>query len=153
MSRDASFDDGGEEIELADEHELGDVAADQRALIAADIVSGVAFKDIAQKHGIHRTTLRRWRQEPEMIGLVAQIRGEVLAEIMGGLVSSATASIETLEAIRDDVEVRDTDRVRAAAILLGEWRSAHSTLELESRLAGLEHAAAQLSDNKKALEQ
>lgn len=124
---------------------------DKRAVLAAEIVAGRNFNDIAEDLGVHRSTVGRWRQDPAVIAAVSRARTEVLAGVVGALTTTALDSVRTLEEVRDDPEASNGDRIRAAVALLTEGRHALTLLDHDSRLADLEAIAEQIANNQKAL--
>ena len=138
---------GSESTEL----ELSELDDNRRAVLAAELVAGRPYNEIAADLGVHRHTVRRWRQDTELIGAVARARTEVLSGVVGALTTSALDSVRVIEEIRDDPEASNSDRMRAASTLLSESRAAHQTIEHEHRLADLEDAAERIANNKREL--
>ena len=136
---------------MTDEIEVFDDEA-KRATLAAAIVAGRSYGDIAADLDVHRNTITRWRQQPEVVAAVSFARTEVLTNVIGALTTTALESVTTLEEIRDDPDASNADRIRAAVALLTEMRHAHSQIEHEQRISDLEDAAARIADQKKALE-
>ena len=125
---------------------------DRHATLAAALVAGRSYGDIASDLDVHRNTITRWRQQPEVVAAVSCARTEILTNVIGALTTTALESVATLEEIRDDHDASNADRIRAAVALLAEMRHAHSQIEHEQRIADLEDAAARIADQRKALE-
>lgn len=113
---------------------MSQLSSKQLEAISA-ILKGLAPGQIAKLVGVSTRTLERWRKLPEFAAAISRIQENASRKVEVELVKDATnlscrlerlasKSLDTLEQILDNPEVRTSDRVQAAKLLLTEWQRA-----------------------------
>ena len=112
------------------------------------LLAGTSISATADRCGVNRTTVHRWRNDPAFQAVMAEASKEVFGEGRSILRSAFTAAAR---AISDDVHEGDTDKERCLVALrvvretVRAWGTEHTIREAEElneRLAALEGASA-----------
>lgn len=109
----------------------------QAALLLAEGNTALA---IADKLGVSRASIQRWKRVPAFQQAIRDIEQEVFLESMNLLKRSARAAIMTLIACMDP-KVSHYVRVQAASKLLDQAIELAVSREIEARLDALEQLA------------
>lgn len=113
----------------------------RRTKAALALASGATTDEAGQTAGVTGRTVRRWREEPAFRAEVAQLRREMLDDVLGQLGGAAVEAVKALRAALADKS--PGVRVRAAGLILTSLLTVREAVDVEERLAALEAAAAE----------
>lgn len=115
-----------------------DASADvlRRTKAALALAHGSTTDEAGQIVGVTGRTVRRWREEPAFRSEVAQLRRQMLDDVLGQLGGAAVEAVKTLRAALD--EESPGVRVRAATVILTSLITVREAVDVEERLAALE---------------
>ena len=118
----------------------GKISTKQRAAIAS-LLTESSVKDAAAKAGIGERTLHRWLKESKYEAFQAAYdaaQNEAVERAVARLAGELQPAIRTLSTIHQDTEQLASSRIRAASVILAEFRHQKEFNELEQRIAQLE---------------
>jgi hypothetical protein len=108
----------------------------------------------AKKARIGVTTLYRWLASPTFADALREARAQTFERTMAGLSAASETAVEVLREIMSEeaAAARETAsvRVRAARVALGAMLRAHSMIETEERLRGIEAQLKAIEDEQRA---
>ncbi len=102
------------------------------------LASGVTNEEAARIAGCSLATVERYKADPAFREYMARLGSETLQLVSERLISSAMSSVMTLEAIRDNEDARDSDRIKASNSLLDRLESFHELVKQQKRSDELE---------------
>ena len=92
-----------------------------KELAARLLAAGVSLEVVAERAGIARATLWRWRQRADFLTRLQELQREAWAGLMEDLRADAVRARETLREILDDPEAPVSDRRQTASFLLAKY--------------------------------
>lgn len=117
----------------------------RRTKAALALAHGSTTDEAGEIAGVTGRTVRRWRSEDaEFRAEVAQLRREMLDDVLGQLGGAAVKAVKTLVGAMDGNSLGI--RVRAAQILLASLLTVREAVDVEERLAAVEEAIARQAD-------
>lgn len=114
-------------------------AANDELIIEA-LAAGLSYADAGASARVTARTVGRRMSDPEFAACVSQRRGERVSEITGALTTMSRDAIDVLRAIMADG--KPGDQLRAAHLTLTLMSKFRSEIEMEQRLASVEHQLA-----------
>lgn len=128
---------------MAQNGSFTDLSERQVRAIAA-IMAGETIARAAKKASAGKRTIYTWMKDPAFAAALREARSKAMTEAISALAGLAGAAVSVL---REALKAKDTEadlRVRTAKIALDSLMRAHSTIDVEERLAAIE---AQLKEN------
>jgi len=94
----------------------------------------------AEAAGVGYRTLCRWMTDPSFTRALNQAEAEVISTNLRGLINDMDKNLEAMREIRNNPDVPEAVRLRAAQALDASTKTWHEVRTFESRLAALEAA-------------
>ena len=120
--------------------------ADYRAIV--ELAAGNGDIKAATAAGYCVGTLARRKRNPVFRAYLSDMRAEQLRSQSNTILDQVKPSVDRLAQLRDDPEVRDSTKVRAATALLDYAIRLRSEMEVANRVAELEARIAVLTGEK-----
>lgn len=111
----------------------------QYAAIAA-LVQGNSVTAAADVAKCGRRTLCTWLTTEGFRAALAEAERGVVEEACRRLTALSAKALDAIEAILDDEEASDTDRLRAASLVLSQILNLRESVAVEARIQALEEA-------------
>ena len=111
----------------------------KQAKAAIFLASGASIVSAAKRSEIGERTVHTWLANPSYRAHVAELRSASLARTSGAMVRSGLKASAVLHALLEDESA--TTRLRAAVAVLDCMLRMRTQVDLETRLAELEHTA------------
>ena len=113
------------------------LSARQRRFVIA-LLDARTIREAASKARIAETTAWRYLSEDAVKAAIARRQDAILAQVTDGIVADMSEARGVLVDIMRDASARDSDRVRAAGLILDAGLKLFEVLTLADRVAALE---------------
>lgn len=104
-------------------------------LLAAELAAGKSWGASAQELDVSKSTVKRRLRDPEFRKLVAEIRSEMLSEVLGRMVDKITGGVERVGALLENEE--PAIQLRAFRALMTFGLRLRETLDLDEQIRQL----------------
>jgi len=107
-----------------------------RDLAAVALASGKNIAEAAAAAGMTERTVQRWKEDPQFIARVEELRSEIVHDVAGRLAASMTRAAETLEGLLHSSNERV--KLSAAMQIIGLGLKVTELSEIQKKIEELE---------------
>lgn len=125
--------------------DLQDDGLTPKQRVAADLIArGHSFPSIAQELNVTLRTIYNYYYNPLVKTAIMRTQRELLSQGQGRGIGAVPLAVETLVSILKNNEARDSDRIRAAQVLLSGVGADSENKALERKIRQIEAMAAEV---------